>query len=701
MITRKLVPVLGISVALLAACTDQVPEIPASELYTRAFVKEFGVVNGSQDWNNATQGSVNVSVEGQAAVQVTAKINGRYYLLANYAGVTGQRTLKFDMPRGVEDIIVRAGGESVHTKVGSTVAFASSGRAFYPGTSSTPSGDIVISEADQADWRLIPYADVMGYENVMPEGKINIYNPAVTLDFVFRSVGDIIIYPIYWDTSATNELGIAYKDESGVMQHIPIYSNYHSNEFDMSANLMGLTAYPDEYIKRYSIQDIFNDEDVREIVGDREIIDGRKYGELTNCSEDFYALTNALTAKEYNELSARKVGDEFATALALNNSNLVNGAPIDKDYWSSGYCEITYLCKGAKYDDSYSIMGPGSGNSAVSNGDFTNIRTQHKGAIFSKGVKVSVPIGMRYGMYIKNGNYGTFYSVCDENEDKRVERDADGKPTTNPVTYLDEGAYHAATWIGPKYGWRWLAFEDCKTSDENGTNVDINDMVFLIANAVQDDDTPNDPPVEIEDPDEPVGEPIKWLIACEDLGAIDDFDFNDVVFEVEYVAGENKAKITPLAAGGTLETYLMRGDEVISGEWHSYFGGASYTQMMNTTTITHHPEPFEIDVDPDNFSISSSLEGEGYRKNMGDFHIKVVRANGDQTNITPPGPGEAPQMMLIFQPEGKPWRWPIERHHIKSAYPKFTDWISTGKYEVIKDGENWFDTATDMHVIAR
>ena len=78
MITKKLVPALGISVALLAACTDQVPEIPASELYTRAFVKEFGVVNGSQDWNNATQGSVNVSVEGQAAVQVTAKINGRY-----------------------------------------------------------------------------------------------------------------------------------------------------------------------------------------------------------------------------------------------------------------------------------------------------------------------------------------------------------------------------------------------------------------------------------------------------------------------------------------------------------------------------------------------------------------------------------------------------------------------------------------------
>ena len=167
------------------------------------------------------------------------------------------------------------------------------------------------------------------------------------------------------------------------------------------------------------------------------------------------------------------------------------------------------------------------------------------------------------------------------------------------------------------------------------------------------------------------------------------------------MAGENKAKITPLAAGGTLETYLMRGDEVISGEWHSYFGGASHTQMMNTTTITHHPASFEIDVDPDNFSISSSLEGEGYRKNMGDFHIKVVRANGDVTNITPPGPGDAPQMMLIFQPEGKPWRWPIERHHIKSAYPKFTDWISTGKYEVIKDGENWFDTATDMHVIAR
>ena len=695
MITKKLVPALGISVALLAACTDQVPEIPASELYTRAFVKEFGVVNGSQDWNNATQGSVNVSVEGQAAVQVTAKINGRYYLLANYAGVTGQRTLKFDMPRGVEDIIVRAGGESVHTKVGSTVAFASSGRAFYPGTSSTPSGDIVISAADPEEARLIPFLDVTLFTNKMPEGGINIFNDEVNLDFVFRSVGDIIIYPVYWETKNTNELGIAYLNNEGVMQHIPIYSNYKSDTFDPEANILGVTYIDAAYVKTCSINNLC--EAAEPVVGDRVLADGRTFADLDmSKDDDFYILVNSLTNEEYAQIIKNNGGDDVLSVTRYNGLGLFKDAsPITQNRWSGNFTTLTYIASNPTYDAATGILGAGNSNAVG-----TTITTNNdNAAVYSRGVKVHVPVGMRYGMYIQREDGSYFYSVRNHNTDKALQRDEQGNALPGPV-FTDEGARHAATWTDRKFGWRWLSFEDCKPEEES-TNVDINDMVFLIANAVQDDDTPNDPPVEIEDPDEPVGEPIKWLIACEDLGAIDDFDFNDVVFEVEYVAGENKAKITPLAAGGTLETYLMRGDEVISGEWHSYFGGASHTQMMNTTTITHHPASFEIDVDPDNFSISSSLEGEGYRKNMGDFHIKVVRANGDVTNITPPGPGDAPQMMLIFQPEGKPWRWPIERHHIKSAYPKFTDWISTGKYEVIKDGENWFDTATDMHVIAR
>ena len=34
-----------------------------------------------------------------------------------------------------------------------------------------------------------------------------------------------------------------------------------------------------------------------------------------------------------------------------------------------------------------------------------------------------------------------------------------------------------------------------------------------------------------------------WILACEDLGNKADCDFNDIVYRIEYVAGENNATI--------------------------------------------------------------------------------------------------------------------------------------------------------------
>ena len=82
----------------------------------------------------------------------------------------------------------------------------------------------------------------------------------------------------------------------------------------------------------------------------------------------------------------------------------------------------------------------------------------------------------------------------------------------------------------------------------NCSDLDLNDMMFFIDS----DDPGMIPDVFDEDP----GEEIKWIVACEDLGNLDDFDFNDVVFQVLHVSGREQAYITPLAAGGTLETYL-------------------------------------------------------------------------------------------------------------------------------------------------
>lgn len=335
-------------------------------------------------------------------------------------------------------------------------------------------------------------------------------------------------------------------------------------------------------------------------------------------------------------------------------------------------------------------------------------------AMICKGIKVHIDdINRTYGAYIYNGNR-YMYSVSSLNVGNRwipkpgAERtvlDDDYQSGQKIRKYkaedfmVEEGkhAYRAATWEGEKYNWRYMSFEDGEIQDTynaSSCDFDMQDFVFIIDNYTPD----SEPPIEVIDPEKP--KPIRWLIACEDLGNKDDFDFNDVVYEVEYVAGEKTAKITPLAAGGTLEAYLMRNDEIISREWHSYFG-ASSSQMVNTNSNGGPGETFTIDV-PEDFSISSPAGADGYRDNMGGFHLRVIDNDGkEERTITPPGVGEAPQMILIFQPEGKPWRWPLERHSIGIAFDGFQKWMEDGVFDANTEGGNWSENHNESHVIKR
>lgn len=294
---------------------------------------------------------------------------------------------------------------------------------------------------------------------------------------------------------------------------------------------------------------------------------------------------------------------------------------------------------------------------------------------------VEVPHGQRDPLQAKafseapgEGQYYRWHSNAERNDDKNA----------HAATYL----YTAPN--GRQY--RVLGFEDYD-------DMDLNDMIFFI-----DYDDPDDFKVVDEDP----GETLEWIVACEDLGNLDDFDFNDVVFSVRHVAGREMAYITPLAAGGTLETYLYYRDDLGQDkcladlEWHEHFGVYDYTQMLNTRGgLTHKARERGVQVGKD-FTLSpmlhsgtidnpASLSSTELKENMGGLHVHVVREDGMREDITPPSrTGEAPQMFLIPQlrykvnadgtldEEGNysyKWQWPIERHAIELAYPRFSDWI--------------------------
>ena len=195
--------------------------------------------------------------------------------------------------------------------------------------------------------------------------------------------------------------------------------------------------------------------------------------------------------------------------------------------------------------------------------------------------------------------------------------------------------------------------------------------------------------------------PSAWILAGEDLGSGFDIDYNDVVVKVERLAGENKVRVTPLAAGGTLASYLFFGTTCI-GEIHQLLDASparsgSY-QPINLSGDLHEPlQSVEVNVAQD-WGLTEDMSK---ANNMGGFTIRVLPAgtkpmakvlNLDDpafdkaTTVKAPQQGEAPYIIcvpyaykLTNHPEpglseATVWEWPGERINIAEVYEEFEAW---------------------------
>ncbi len=142
-------------------------------------------------------------------------------------------------------------------------------------------------------------------------------------------------------------------------------------------------------------------------------------------------------------------------------------------------------------------------------------------------------------------------------------------------------------------------------------------------------------------------------IMCEDLGTTDDFDFNDVVFDVyinynEYWHGNDFGIITLQAAGGTIPLYVD-GKEV-----HEMFGVETST-MVNTGAGEERPAVQW------RFTPKSA--------NPNDIEVKVIQ---DAITYTLSAPkGKVPYKIAVPITVD----WAEERQQIEQKYPKFMEWV--------------------------
>lgn len=206
---------------------------------------------------------------------------------------------------------------------------------------------------------------------------------------------------------------------------------------------------------------------------------------------------------------------------------------------------------------------------------------------------------------------------------------------------------------------------------EDGGDWDMNDLLFFIDGNIHDTEIPA-----IDPNPNPAPNAIPWIIACEDLGNTDDFDFNDIVFSVSHVAGSTEAIVTPLAAGGILNARIYYNNQEL-GEIHTLLGQSGLT-ITNTQSSKGTPGSLiEITV-PETYSVVND---------MGGFSIRIINNDKETAAIKAPENGTAPQMICIDGSTG--WAWPTERTNISDAYPAFGEWGSN--YATNKD---WYKNAS-------
>ena len=147
-------------------------------------------------------------------------------------------------------------------------------------------------------------------------------------------------------------------------------------------------------------------------------------------------------------------------------------------------------------------------------------------------------------------------------------------------------------------------------------------------------------------------------IICEDLGASDDFDFNDVVFDALIKDGKTYIKV--LAAGGTLPL-TVAGKEV-----HEIFNVGTKT-MVNTQKDQH----YATKTDKQEFVIDQAYAS--YK----DIPVKVG-VDADANPMTEEGMielkanrGAAPQKIAV----GTNFEWCNERDQIEQTYDTFTEYV--------------------------
>lgn len=665
---------------LVASCEDYdfgvTPETLAQVTYEQNFRKDFGDFDPTNDFNLAQRGEVTVTPNGNREVCIYKKAANGYQLIARYDDVTSTRTLGFDIPKGETEILVVNGSATQVTTVGGTVTFGSGTRA---GNFDGTLGDLSVRLNDGEDYTYYYYdaTEAVSYKTTLPEGFFN-KDKAID-DFSLISTGEFIIYPTYWNAGIASRLGIYYYDNAGNIQKKVICGNHGYNESIQYKNNNG------DWVTENTIYGGCN---------------GNSYhwvGE--NGADKGHEALTTVGATDYRSkgiIINLPVGTKFGFYTPMFDDSPSNFAGTDFE---------TTLASGE---------GGGANHHLNTNIYVPNNLLADKNGCSNLGGSEHLQSKRSFGRwwFLKNGEvveatWTENRELLDAHSESNLNppdawdknytlwnKDVDATEN-NPLKY-DRHAVMFGLYYD-KYGDMVIGAEDCYyLSEWNASDYDLNDKIFKIYGSQ---------PLLLNNKAQ------SWHLAFEDLGGSFDWDFNDVVLQIDYVSGQNKAHVTPIAAGGTLHSHVYFNDtdndaqKQSLGEIHEWLGATPVAadvlyEPINADSRGVPGVRKEVNV-TSSFTISNAMNlangssnGTSSKNILGLYIETAGNEDGKTNTIAYAGMGKAPAMLVLptsYKSGDKylEWAWPTERFDISEAYKedghKFTDWVNNHN-----DAQDWY-----------
>ena len=286
------------------------------------------------------------------------------------------------------------------------------------------------------------------------------------------------------------------------------------------------------------------------------------------------------------------------------------------------------------------------------------------GTVNMKGVYIEAPVGTAIEVYIDNiycytkaaGNAyeKAFPSPAGTTNGRAIYVDIDEgiRPEIEGVTLKENAVI------------KYIGIEDISAGAPLTGDNDFNDLVLAV---IGNPDVPQEKIITEDHYEVKTCVPKRYMI--EDLGSIGDFDFNDIVVDVEdYTVETHKvsyengviktdevestksapSKAVIRALGGTIDFELQIGDT----KWKKSENGFEVTTMYNTQGT--------IDYD----KVLAEFEVSGWNAGANNISVTVTEKSGDVFTITFPKKGSAP-MIIAVDPTQK---WMGERKSVPSSW---------------------------------